>query len=78
VSRSQVDDAEAAVRKTDWAFDVDARIVGATVLQNVPHANEDCLAHINPASGRVRYAANAAHALGDALRRTERRAHRRG
>ena len=46
MSRSEIDDAEAAVRKTDWTFDEDTRIVRATVLQNVSHADEDCLTHI--------------------------------
>src|SRR5437879_4693194 len=68
VSRSEIDDAETAVRKTDPAFDEDACIVRPAVLQYVSHADEDCLAHIKPASGRVRDAANAAHACSPQFR----------
>jgi len=63
VSRSEIDDAEAAVRKTDPAFDEDACVVRAAVLEDVSHAEEDCLAHIRLASGRESDTAYAAHVL---------------
>jgi hypothetical protein len=39
----------------------DSLVVRPAVLQDISHADEDCLAHINPASGRVRDSAIAAH-----------------
>src|SRR6266566_6846470 len=49
VSRSEIDDAEAAVRKTDPAFDEDAYIVRPAVLQDVSHPQEHRLIHITRA-----------------------------
>ncbi len=61
MARSHIDDAEAAMRETDRAFDEKARVVRTTVPQDIPHADEDRLVHIVATSAGEGDTANAAH-----------------
>jgi hypothetical protein len=61
VSRRQINDAEAAMREADLALYEKSRVIGATVLQDIAHADEYRFAYAADTPIAERDTANAAH-----------------